>query len=162
VAVIEAGPKPVASTGGMLHTAATSPYYSAWVGVAESSFNLVREGVLARDFEQVALGMEHSTRLMHATMLSSVPPVIYLKGATIELMHAIPLRRSAGHPEAYTMDAGPNVKVLTVGSHINETVDFLKGFPGVRQVLVCRPGPAAQRLVHHGPLGEALAGDSLP
>ncbi|HSC86897.1 MAG TPA: diphosphomevalonate decarboxylase [Polyangiaceae bacterium] len=155
VAVVEAGKKPVSSTGGMNHTAATSPYYPAWLDRAGAVFEEVRQGVLTRDFERVALGMEHSTRLMHATMFTSQPPVLYLRGATVELMHAIAERRAQGRPEAYTMDAGPNVKVLTTAEHLPATVEFLGRFPGVTRLFVCSPGSGARRLGVEGPLSEA-------
>ncbi|MCH2109630.1 MAG: diphosphomevalonate decarboxylase [Polyangiaceae bacterium] len=146
VAVIASGPKPIGSTGGMLQTAQTCPYYSAWVKDAPAVFDEVKAGVLERDFERVAIHMEHSTRMMHATMITSLPPVIYLKGPTIELMHEIAKRRQKGHPEAYTMDAGPNVKVFTLGNHVAKTQAFLESIPGVEKVIICRPGPAAAEL----------------
>lgn len=155
VAVIGAGPKPIASTGGMIHTKETSPFYSAWVDVARASFEQVQRGVAERDFERVALGMEHSTRLMHATMITSQPPVLYLKGTTVELMHEIAARRAAGQPMAYTMDAGPNVKVLTLGDHVAQVSEMLAEFDGVQAVIVCRPGPGASLLHLSGPLETA-------
>lgn len=161
LAIVEAGPKPITSTSGMVHTALTSPYYPAWVDVAEGIFEDVRAGVLARDFERVAAGMEHSTRLMHATMFTSLPPVLYLRGTTVELMHAIAERRAQGIPEAYTMDAGPNVKVLTTLEHAEKTAEFLSHVPGVARVMVCRAGPRARLLGSEGPLASALP-EELP
>lgn len=155
VAVVTAQEKPISSTGGMLHTEKTSPYYPAWLDVSESVFESVKVGILERDFERVANGMEHSARLMHATMMTSVPPVIYLRGATVELMHEVAARRGRGEPVAYTMDAGPNVKVLTTPEHEATLVSWLRGFPGVSNVIVCRPGPAAAVLSLDGSLGAA-------
>lgn len=159
VAVITSGPKPIGSTGGMEQTKQTCPYYPVWETVAPSVFEQVKEGVLRRDFAQVAEAMEHSTRLMHATMITSLPPVLYLKGATVDLMHEVHRRRARGEPVAYTMDAGPNVKVFTLGDHVARTVDFLSATPGVQQVIVCRPGPGASTLSPHGALHEALRDD---
>src|SRR5690606_29191693 len=86
VAVVGSGPKPVGSTAGTLHTQQTSPYYRAWREEAPAIYREIKSGVSARDFEKVATYMEHSTRMMHATMMTSLPPVVYLKGATVELM----------------------------------------------------------------------------
>lgn len=155
VAVITSGPKPVGSTSGMLHTKETSPYYSAWEVCAPEIFSQVKAGISRRDFQMVAEAMEHSTRLMHATMITSLPPVLYLKGATVELMHQVHARRRAGHQVAYTMDAGPNVKVLTTFAEVDATREFLAAFPGVEQVIVCRPGPGAALLATDGPLQDA-------
>ena len=159
VAVIGAGPKAIGSTGGMEQTKKTCPYYPAWEQAAPAVFEQVKEGVLNRDFLAVAEAMEHSTRLMHATMMTSLPPVLYLKGPTIELMHEIARRRAQGQPVAYTMDAGPNVKVLTTEENVRSTVDFLQQTPGVLDVIVCRPGPGSSTLTHDAPLMEAARDD---
>ncbi len=161
VAVIGSGPKPIGSTGGMEHTKKTCPYYPVWERIAPGIFEQVKEGVVRRDFEQVAEGMEHSTRLMHASMMTSLPPVLYLKGPTVDLMHDIAARRAQGEPVAYTMDAGPNVKVLTLASHVDETARFLRSTPGVEDVLICRPGPGATTLASKGDLLEARRDDAV-
>lgn len=161
VAVIASGPKSIGSTGGMVQTKQTCLYYPVWEQVAPAVFDEVRAGVLARDFERLADAMEHSTRLMHATMITSLPPVLYLKGATVELMHEIARKRAAGEPVAYTMDAGPNVKVLTLAEHVDATVKFLEQTPGVERVIVCRPGPAATTLDTNGALHEAARDDGV-
>lgn len=161
VAVIASGPKSIGSTGGMLHTKETSPYYAAWEACAPRVFSEVKDGVLRRDFQLVAEAMEHSTRLMHATMITSLPPVLYLKGTTVELMHEIAARRKAGQHVGYTMDAGPNVKVLTTWAEVETTREFLSDFPGVERVIVCRPGPAASELAKEGSLLGAPRLDNL-
>jgi diphosphomevalonate decarboxylase len=160
VGVVTAGPKAIGSTGGMLHTKDTSPYYSAWERAAPEIYENVKAAVLTRDFERVAINMEHSTRLMHATMLTSLPPVLYLKGPTVDLMHCVAERRAQGEPMAYTMDAGPNVKVLTLGTHVKSAVALLESHPGVEASIVCRPGPRATTLALDGTLREAARLDS--
>jgi diphosphomevalonate decarboxylase len=162
VAVVASGPKKVASTGGMVHTKATSPYYDSWKNTAPIVFEQIHSGVRQRDFFQVAEAMEHSTRLMHATMLTSLPPILYLQGPTIEIMHEIATRRAAGEPVAYTMDAGPNVKVLTPGDHAEETARFLGKIHGVSRTIICRPGPGATTLDHEGALASARRDDGRP
>jgi diphosphomevalonate decarboxylase len=156
VAIVDSAKKPIGSTQGMLHTQRTSPLYGGWLEAAPKIHGEVRSGVLERDFERVAQAMEHGARLMHATMMTSQPAVLYLRGPTVELMHEISDRRSKGSPEAYTMDAGPNVKVLTEDAHVARTERFLREFPGVLGVLVCRPGPRASRLSPDGDLEQAL------
>jgi diphosphomevalonate decarboxylase len=162
VAVVSSGKKPIGSTGGMLHTKATSPFYQAWEASAPSVFSKVKAGVESRDFELVAESMEHSTRLMHATMITAVSPVFYLRGTTVELMHEVEARRRNGYHVGYTMDAGPNVKVLTTFAEVEATRDFLTSFPGVERVIVCRPGPAACALETDGQLLEAVRDDQHP
>jgi diphosphomevalonate decarboxylase len=159
VAVVAPGPKPIGSTGGMLHTKETSPYYPAWESTAPGIFDEIKAGVVERDFDRVARAMEHSARLMHATMMTAQPPVLYWKGATVDLMHLVSAERQRGRPVAYTMDAGPNVKVLTTPEEIDRVVDLLKSHPEVQDVIVCRPGPGASPLSHEAPLRAAVRTD---
>ncbi len=160
VAVVSSGPKAIGSTGGMVHTKKTSPFYKSWVSEAPAIYEEIKQGVLMKDFEQVADAMEHSTRLMHATMLTSRPPVLYLKGPTMELMHEIDFLRKSGSPAAYTMDAGPNVKVLTLRSEAPKIARFLNSFPGVESTIVCAPGPGASTLALTGSLKDAARDDN--
>lgn len=159
VAVVASSEKAIGSTGGMIHTKSTSPYYSAWEQVSTDCYQAVKSGVAERDFAKVADAMEHSTRLMHATMMTARPPVLYLAGPTVELMHEIAALRAAGEPVGYTMDAGPNVKVFTLGSHVKKVEQMLRAFPGIASTIVCRPGPAACPLELEGELEQAGRGD---
>jgi len=155
VAVIEDAKKPVSSTLGMEHTRQTSPFYSAWVKAAPETFAEVRDALKAREFAVLARAMEHSTLAMHATMSSAKPPVLYFRGPSTELIHAIRARREKGYPESFTLDAGPNVKLLTLTEHAGRAEEFLRGFPGVNAVLRAKPGPSASLLSLENTLGEA-------
>ncbi len=60
VAVTTAGEKSTGSTDGMQHTAATSPYYPAWVTDAPRVYARVRAAVMARDFDVLGVAAEQS------------------------------------------------------------------------------------------------------
>ncbi len=157
VAVIAAGPKAVGSTGGMVHTAETSPFYAAWVKDAPRLFLDVKTAVLAREFKRLSRAMEHSTLLMHATMMAADPPVLYFRGATIELIERLRTARQNGEELGFTMDAGPNVKVLTPRERASEVTALLESAPGVERVIRCAPGPDAALLSPDGELDTAPA-----
>lgn len=159
VAVISNEKKSIGSTLGMNHTRDTSPYYDAWVKASPFVYARLREGVQERDFDKVACAMEHSTRMMHATMMTAEPPVLYFRGGTVELMHEIDARRRGGEPVAYTMDAGPNVKIFTLGSHVDAVKALIAQAASVKDVIVCRPGPAASLLALEGALADAARMD---
>jgi diphosphomevalonate decarboxylase len=112
VAVLAAGPKPTSSTDGMLHTQATSPYYPAWVAAAPADVVGARAAVLARDLAALGPIMERSALRMHASMFAADPPVSYWRPASVAAMDAVRGMRRDGLQAWFTMDAGPNVKVL--------------------------------------------------
>ncbi len=155
VLIVRSSRKEASSSWGMQHTASTCPYYESWLHHAPEMFAQVRSAVLEKDFTKLAEAMEHSTRLMHATMMTSLPPILYFRGATVELMHEVAKRRAAGHPEAYTMDAGPNVKVLTPAQNLEAALAFYKSYPGVESIVTCRPGPGTAFLSHSSALETA-------
>jgi len=113
VALVSAEKKAISSRAGMNRTQETSPLFSGWVTSAEAD---VREAVAAvhnRDLERLGTVMEHSTMKMVGTMFSAQPAVVYMKPATVAVLHAVQDLRKSGIPAWTTMDAGPNVKVLT-------------------------------------------------
>ena len=62
--------------------------------------------------------MEHSTMKMHATMLSANPSICYLKPKSLEIIEFIKTLRLEGYACYYTMDAGPNVKILVLENKV--------------------------------------------
>ena len=112
VAVVHAGPKAVGSTAGMERTRATSPVFPVFVAENEALVLQARRAVLARDLDSLIHCMERSTILMHASMLTAVPSLRYLAPGSLAVLDAVDTLRSGGVPCGWTMDAGPNVKVL--------------------------------------------------
>jgi len=113
VALVSGEKKAISSRAGMLHTEATSPLYPGWVTSAEADIEEAIAAVKSRDLERLGTAMEHSTMKMHGTMLSANPPVRYLKAGSMAVLDAVESLRAQGVPAWATMDAGPNVKVLT-------------------------------------------------
>ncbi len=122
VAVVSAAKKPVGSTEGMERSRLTSPFYDAWVRTAPHDVHVGRQAILDRDLSALGAVMESSTFKMHAVMHSSVPPILYWQPGTVEILH-----RVAAMPHAYaTMDAGPNVKVLTTAEQADAVATGLR------------------------------------
>ena len=144
VAVTDAGPKAIGSTEGMNHCSKTSPVYSAWLARAPGVFAQARRALEQRDIEALGQATEESTWLMHATMLTADPAVVYLAPKTLELIKMVRERRSPRVPAYFTTDAGPHVKVLTLRACAEEVSSWLREAEGVREVIVCRPGPEAR------------------
>ena len=97
----------------MNRTQQTSPLFPGWVDSGPADVTEAEKAVKARDLQWLGEVMEHSTMKMVGTMFSARPPVVYMKPATVAVLHAVTHLRSAGVAAWATMDAGPNVKVLT-------------------------------------------------
>jgi diphosphomevalonate decarboxylase len=144
-------PKAVGSTDGMRHTTATSPYYAAWIGHAETLFERARGAVLSRDLDALGAVAEESAFAMHACAMAASPPLVYFSPVTLSVIDRVRSLRRSGTPAYATMDAGPQVKVLSSAADAARVASVLREMPGVEKVIVARPGAAASvKLVRQG------------
>lgn len=144
VAVTSLAPKPVGSTDGMELTRRTSPFWAAWVERAPVELAAMREAVAARDLTRVGELAEHSCLAMHAVALAARPGLVYWNAATVAAMHAVRELRRGGVGAYFTIDAGPQVKVLAAPAEAGRVREALLAVPGVERVIECRPGPGAR------------------
>jgi len=143
VVVLEPRPKPISSRAGMTQTVATSPMYPAWLETVGADLDAARKALFAKDLEALGTVAEANALKMHATMLTTLPTILYWQPTTVALMHRVWELRRDGIPGWFTIDAGPNVKVLTDEAHIEKLANALAAVEGVERVLVCKPGSGA-------------------
>jgi diphosphomevalonate decarboxylase len=142
VAIVSTARKAVGSTEGMERSRLTSPLYQTWVDQAAGDVAEGVEAVYARDLPRLGRVMEASTFKMHASMLTSDPPLLYWQPASIACLHAIWALRARGVGAWVTMDAGPQVKVLCAPADAPAVVEAL--LPLVDRVHTLRPGGPAR------------------
>lgn len=144
VAVTSEAPKAVGSTDGMRATAASSPFYPAWVQGSARDLAQARRAVMARDFDALAAVSEHSCLKMHALGLAARPPLIYWNETTVACVSAVRALRAAGLPVFFTIDAGPQVKAICLPEAAGEVSSAFGGIGGVLQVISSGLGPGAR------------------
>ncbi|MGH8496465.1 MAG: diphosphomevalonate decarboxylase [Gammaproteobacteria bacterium] len=144
IAVTSVAAKAVGSTDGMRATAASSPYYGAWVQGSGADLTLARRAVMTRDFGALAAVSEHSCLKMHALGLAARPPLIYWNQTTVACMEAVRGLRAAGTPVFYTIDAGPQVKAICLPEAVEKVSVALGGIAGVLQVITSDLGAGAR------------------
>ena len=144
VAVLSEAPKPTGSRDAMNHTVATSPYFPAWRESVPADLASAKQAIAARDLAALGELAESNALRMHATMLAARPPVLYWLPATIAAMHQVWELRESGLACWFTIDAGPNVKVLCAPESEPQVRVALLELPGITRVISARPGPGAQ------------------
>ncbi len=145
VAVVSAVHKSTGSERG--HALAdTSPLQKGRLEGAAGRLEACRQAILSRDFDRFAAVVEVDSNLMHSVMMTSVPPLFYWQPATVEVMRNVQAWRQSGLAVCYTVDAGPNVHVLTLSTLAEEVEKRLAEIVGVSQVLKATPGGAARIL----------------
>lgn len=141
VALIDTGEKAVSSRTLMANTVETSPYYPAWVDHNEAAAAAMVSALTANDFAAIGHLTEQSSAQMHAAILASDPAFTYFQPQTLAVWAAVRNLRESGIPAYATMDAGPNVKILTLADHVPAVQAAIAAL-NLPQ-LTTGPGPAA-------------------
>lgn len=142
VVIVDDNKKDKGSTEGMELTVKTCPFYPAWLETISNDLHEVRQGIINQDLERVGLTMEHNCLKMHATMMTTLPSVIYWKPATLEIIQKVKELRELGLPCYFTIDAGANVKILCENYNVNRLKDYLRPSQGIKNMIWCKPGSA--------------------
>lgn len=140
VVVVNSGEKAVSSRKGMKRTVATSPFYRAWVESAAEDLEMIKIAIKNRDFEQMGEIAESNGLKMHATMLGANPPLSYWEPDSVVVMQMVRELRREGIPCYFTMDAGPNVKIICRLSQSNIIKARLEQIFKTEQIIVTGPG----------------------
>jgi diphosphomevalonate decarboxylase len=143
VAIVNAAHKKTGSTEG--HSlAGTSPLQAARVADAPRRLDICRKAILERDFNTFASIVELDSDMMHAVMMTSTPQLHYWKPASLEVMDRVRQWRAQGMSVCYTVDAGPNIHVICLGTEAQNVEKRLREIKGVDNVLVARAGGPAR------------------
>jgi diphosphomevalonate decarboxylase len=143
IAILSREVKPTGSTEGHA-LAGTSPLQASRVADAPRRLEICRNAIQKRDFAALAQIVELDSDMMHAVMMTSQPALFYWQGATLTVMQAVREERRQGLPVCYTVDAGPNVHVITEAAYVQRVAGFLHSLPGVRDVRTALVGGPAR------------------
>ncbi|MFW5741664.1 MAG: diphosphomevalonate decarboxylase [Spirochaetota bacterium] len=140
VVVVRAAAKPVSSRSGMNRTSGTSPVYRAWLDESQALFERGLAALEARDLEALGTAMRESYLLMYASMLAARPPVLYWQPDSVAVIHEAESMRADGLPVWETMDAGPQVKLLTTDDRVAEVSERITAVVPRSDLIVAGPG----------------------
>ncbi|SET81577.1 diphosphomevalonate decarboxylase [Oceanobacillus limi] len=138
--VLSSKMKKVSSREGMKRTVDTSPFFKSWVDSIPSDLDAIKQGINDRNFEMVGKIAEANCLKMHATTLGATPPFTYWHDTTVSVMQTVKQLREHGVPAYFTIDAGPNVKVLYLPENEEKIKKALREIPGVTDVILSRAG----------------------
>ncbi|MGT2741738.1 diphosphomevalonate decarboxylase [Streptococcus plurextorum] len=104
--------KPISSRDGMKLCTETSTSFPEWIKQSEQDYRDMLTYLATNDFEKVGELTEANALRMHETTTTASPAFSYLTEASYAAMEKVKTLRAQGHRCYFTMDAGPNVKVL--------------------------------------------------
>lgn len=144
VAVTAREEKQVSSRVGMTRSAATSPYFPAWVAGSPPDLGQARAAISNRDFESLADVAERNCLGMHGAAMAARPPLLYWNAATIACIEAVRDLRLSAVPVFFTIDAGPQLKAVCAPGSSAAVREALADVPGVVDVLESGLGPGVE------------------
>ena len=130
--VLEDQKKPISSRDGMKLCVETSTTFEEWIRQSEQDYKDMLIYLKENDFEKVGALTEKNALAMHATTKTANPPFSYLTDASYEAMDFVRQLREQEESCYFTMDAGPNVKVLC----LEEDLEHLSKLLGQRYRLI--------------------------
>src|SRR5699024_345046 len=141
IVIVNEQKKKLSSRKGMKRTVETSPFYKGWVESTEKDIKEIKVAIKNKNFEQMGSITERNGLKMHGTMLGANPPISYWEPDSIVVMDIVRSLRDEGIPCYFTMDAGPNVKILCKLSQTDIIKKRLEERFNDEQIIVTGPGP---------------------
>lgn len=136
--------KDVSSREGMRRTVETSPFYSGWLQSLDSDLRDIKLAIREQDIDKVGAIAERNALKMHATTLGANPPFTYWSPDSLRAMDTVRALRQQGYSVYFTMDAGPNVKLICRRSEMEELKEQLLKTFEADQIIGAKPGPGLQ------------------
>ncbi len=149
IPVISRVEKKTSSRAGMAQSVLTSPYYPGWLATVEHDLATVRLGLEMHDFELVASTAEANALKMHALMFTTLPAIMYWIPQTLEMIAFVHELREQGIPAWFTIDGGPQVKIMCMQEQVEAISAQLQTVACVRDTIVCKPCYGAHLSTRH-------------
>lgn len=139
VTVVSQKHKEIGSTAGH-KVADTSPLQLARVEDTPRRMDIVRSAINNKDFQAMAEVVELDSNIMHSVMMTSSPPLFYWQPQSLTIMKSVREWRLEGLPVCYTLDAGPNVHVITTSEYAENINQKLSAIKGVEKIYFSKVG----------------------
>ena len=128
--------KAFSSTEAMDKTSKESVYFDAWVKQSFKDIEVMEKYVLEKDIQKVGQLAQENALRMHASLLAV--NMWYFEPETIRILNIVrDLQKEI--PVYFTMDAGPNVKLITTKEYQEKVLEALSGV----ETVVSEKGPGA-------------------
>ncbi|MCH7902334.1 diphosphomevalonate decarboxylase [archaeon] len=144
VTILTEKEKKTKSREGMQKTVENSPMYKVWLETIEKDLDDMRHGILEKDFILLGKTAELNALKMHATMHTTKPPIIYWEPETIRLMKEVIAIREEGIDAYFTIDGGPQVKILCLEKNAAKIVKRVSELKEVKKIIKCKAGEEAK------------------
>ncbi|MEJ6400606.1 diphosphomevalonate decarboxylase [Nicoliella lavandulae] len=142
--ILNRSQKSISSSNGMQRSVTTSPYYPIWRDQAANDLINIKQAIYSNEFTNVGEIAETNAMRMHSLTLSADPSFTYFNADSLTVMNVVHHLRQNGIECYFTMDAGPNVKILCQSKNEQRIQDELANHFKPQDIVVCNPGPGVK------------------
>ena len=148
LAIVEKKSKKISSTEGHTLTG-SSPFYKARISGMKDKLKKIKQALLNKDFKTFGEISETEAVNMHTVMMTSSPAIYYWTPETMRIILSVMNWREEGLPVYFTIDAGPNVHLLTLSEDADKITRRLKKIEGIKDIIVNKPTEGTKTINTH-------------
>ncbi|MCF6515074.1 diphosphomevalonate decarboxylase [Lactobacillus sp. S2-2] len=142
--ILNRNEKKISSRYGMKSSVETSPYYDVWIKQANEDLKNMKMAIKKNDFTSLGRITETNAMRMHSLTLSADPSFTYFNEDTLKTINLVKDLREQGLECYFTIDAGPNVKILCQDKNTNKIMKKLLLHFKHSDLVINHPGPGIQ------------------
>lgn len=141
IVVLSSQIKNVSSSAGH-QLASTSPLFAPKISRSHERWQRMKDALRLKDISRLGELMESEALEMHGVAMTSSPPIFYVTDQTLKLVSWIAQQRLSGVFKAYfTIDAGPNVHIISESHQVDRVTEALDHAPcSIESVIYDRVG----------------------
>ncbi len=141
--------KKVKSRAGMAQSVKTSPIFETWYTTAEKDAQQMVKLIKEKNFEALGQLAQKNCILMHACAMTTTPPIIYWTDGTMQVIHRVFELQDEGMKAYFTIDGGPQVKVICLEKDVPKLKEELSKLDLVQEIIDCKPGKGPRVVKEH-------------
>ena len=136
--------KKFSSREGMEISRMTSPLYQSWLGSNKADIEIATTAIAERNIGKLGEVAEQNCYRMHEVMKTSTPEINYMTERTMNCIEDIKAIRKNGTDLFFTVDAGPQVKIVCDPDNKDLIKESFMNKSYVLKVIEAKIGPGAR------------------
>ena len=144
ICITDDNEKSISSREGMEISRRTSPLYKAWLDSNKTDIQKAKSAISEKNINSLGKIAEENCFRMHQVMRTSEPSINYINEKTTLCIDEIKKIRSSGTDLFFTIDAGPQVKIICNSEDKDLIRKKLSGKPYIIDLLEANIGSGAR------------------
>jgi len=144
ICITDDNEKTISSREGMEISRHSSPIYLSWLDTNKKDIEIAKSAIAEKNIKRLGEVAEKNCYFMHKVMKTSSPPIKYMTDRTKNCIKEINSIRENGVDLFFTVDAGPQVKVVCRPDDINLVKERLQNKPYVLNLIEANIGSGAR------------------